>query len=42
MQVARDRVIADWRFSEEKLITNGEFGSGYPAGEGNQLTAPVI
>ena len=35
LQVTRDHVIADWRFSEEKLIAEGEFGSGYPAGEGN-------
>ena len=35
--MTRDHVIADWRFSEESLITEGEFGSGYPSGRVDQL-----
>lgn len=32
MQVARDHVVTDWRFPEQGLTTQEEFGSGYPAG----------
>ena len=39
LQVARDHVITDWRFSEQGLATEEEFGSGYPAGKGGHVTA---
>lgn len=30
--MTRDHIVTDWKFPEQGLITQEDFGSGYPAG----------